>query len=169
MTNPLRPNANRPARPANPAMFPGYPPAAVGRGSGYPPANPYISSPGGAGATPPARFPYGGSNAAALAAEQAAAGGAPNPPRPDKEASLSEFRRAAIQSLSERLARSVEQSEHLIDEDTDKLLEQTRLVEDNRKVCCAVLCRVLMCCAVSCCAVPCPAVLCRVLLCCSTL
>ena len=143
MTNPLRPNANPPARPANPSMFPVYPPAVSG--SAYPP-NPYISGPSGTGATPAARFPYGGNNAAALAAEQAAAGGAPNPPPPDKNASLSEFRRAAIQSLSERLALSVEQSEHLISEETDKLLEQTRLVGENRKVCSAVLpCAALRC------------------------
>lgn len=96
----------------------------------YPPANPYISSgPGIAGAS---RFPYG-NGAAALAAAQAAAGGSPNPPPPDKAATLSAFRRAAIKSLSERLARSIEQSEHLISEETDKFLEQTRLVEENRK------------------------------------
>lgn len=144
MTNPLRPNANSnpPARPANPSMFPGYPPAASGAGGGtYAPSNPYISArPGGTGATPgpAATFPYG-SNTAALVAGQAAAGGAPNPPPPDKTSSLSEFRRAAIQSLSERLSRSIEQSEHLIDEETEKLLQQTRQVEENRKVCCALM------------------------------
>jgi hypothetical protein len=110
MINPLRPgtNAYPPATAANQSRYPVYPPAVSPTGgTGFPPLNPYIPT---------------------------EAASVPRPPAQDKEASLTKFRTAAIQSLTERLAKSIEQSEHLIAAETDKLLESSRLVEDNRKV-----------------------------------